>query len=62
MKAGDSDVQYSVSPFEVGDNIDGEKELNGEEALKNEEEDGDSEGEDLKMETGGIFLSFLLVI
>ena len=51
MKAGDEDLNYSVRPIEV-DNIDGDGELNGDVALKIEGEDGDSEGEDLRLETG----------
>ena len=35
MKAGESDVHYSVSPFEVEDE-DGDKELNGDKELKGE--------------------------
>ena len=44
MKAGEGDINYSVSPFEVEDE-DGDKEING-------DKDGDSEGEDLRMEAG----------
>ena len=44
-------MNYSVSPFEV-DNVNGEGGSNGDVALKIGEEDGDSEGEDLRLESG----------
>ena len=44
-------MNYSVSPFEV-DNINGEGGSNGDVALKIGEEDGDSDGEDLRLESG----------
>ena len=51
MKAGGGDTTYSVRPIEA-DNINGEGELRGEVEANIGDNGGDSEDEDLRLETG----------